>query len=160
MRRISIAVLILNLMLGTTMLAGEPFASKVSTPENPENDPDLALAILFVENVKVPDKEEVGVAAYPEAKIFQTTAAQAEMLPSVRLLSGDEIAQVVEFYKKELEGWKYKDFYGVHMFYTGNEQDAMFGKIPVIQIEDAEKFKNISATAKSAITIMYNVKTN
>ena len=158
MRRISISVLILNLIFGTILVAGEPFASKVSTPENPDNDPDLSLAIMIVENVKVPDNEEVGVAAYPEAKIFQTTVAQAGMLPSVRLLSADEISQVVEFYKKELEGWKYKDFYGVHMFYTGDEQDAMFGKIPVIQIEDAEKFNHIMSTAQSAITIMYDVK--
>ena len=82
------------------------------------------------------------------------------MLPSVRLLSEDEVTSVVGFYKKELEGWKYKDFYGIHMFYQGNEQDAMFGKVPVVQIEDAEKFKHISAAAKSTITIGYESKTD
>jgi len=156
--RIPGIIFIFVFCLSTILLAGEPFASKIAIPENPDNDPDLTLAIAFLENVKIPEKETVGVPAYPEAKIFQTTVAQAEMLPSVRLLSEDEITSVVEFYKKELEGWKYKDFYGIHMFFQGEEQDAMFGKVPVVQIEDAAKFKHISAAAKSVITIGYEIK--
>lgn len=150
--------MLLILLINSLILAGEPFAPKADIPGNPNDDPDLALAIIYLENIEVPDQEEVGVPAYPDAKIFQTNRAQGDMLPSVRLLSVDDLTKVVDFYKKELKGWKYKDFYGVHMFYNGKEQDAMFGKQPVVQIESAEKFNHIIADAKAAITIGYKLK--
>jgi hypothetical protein len=90
-----------SLILCSILFAEEPFAPVIEIPENPKNDPDLTLAIAFLNDVQVPDKDAVGVPAYPEAKIFQTTKAQAGMLPTVRLLSADKISDVVEFYKKE-----------------------------------------------------------
>jgi hypothetical protein len=156
--RFTVVFFILSFALSTFLFATEPFAAKVNIPENPDNDPDLALAIMFLKNIKVPDKEAVGLPAYPEAQIFQTTPAQAGMLPTVRLLTDDKIEKVVEFYKKELDEWKYKDFYGVFMFFYGDETEAMMGQIPVIQIEDAEKFTNILPSAKTAITIGYELK--
>jgi hypothetical protein len=124
--------LFLSLILCSILFADEPFAPVVDIPENPKNDPDLMLAIAFLNDVQVPDKDAVGVPAYPEAKIFQTTKAQAGMLPTVRLLSADEVSVVVEFYKKELTDWKHKDFYGIQYFYNGEEQKAMFGQEPLL----------------------------
>ena len=153
-----ITISLLILFINSILFAGGPFAPKADIPSNPNDDPDLALAIIYLENIEVPDQEEVGVPAYPDAKIFQTNRAQEDMLPSVRLLSLDNLTKVVDFYKTELRGWKYKDFYGVHMFYNGKEQDAMFGKEPVVQIESADKFKHIIADAKVAITIGFKPK--
>jgi hypothetical protein len=154
--KILYAILLSFIFLSTVLYAGEPFAPVVDIPENPKNDADLALAIMIVKDVKVPDNDVVGVSAYPDAKIFQTTQMQGEMLPAVRLLSTDDIEKVLKHYKDELKDWKYKEFYGIHYLFNGDEQKAMFGMAPVVQLEDAEKFTNIMATAKTVITIGYD----
>ena len=66
--------------------------------------------------------------------------AQAGMLPTVRLLSTDEVSTVIKYYKKELSDWESKDLYGTFTFFKGDETEAMMGQIPVIQIGSAEMF--------------------
>jgi len=50
----------------------DPFAIKADKPENPNNDPDITLASNFLDNVNIPEKEDVGFPPYNDAKIFQT----------------------------------------------------------------------------------------
>jgi hypothetical protein len=153
-RNLSYTILV-SLIFCSILNAGEPFAPKVEVPKNPNNDNDLTLAIAFLNDVIIPDKEEVGVPAYPEAKIFQTTKAQAGMLPTVRLLSEDAIKDVVAFYKEKLKDWKFKDYYGTQTFFKDDVQKAMFGQEPVIQIESADNFKKTMPSAHAVITIGY-----
>lgn len=134
----------------------QPFASKIDPPKNPDNDPEIAFAIQILSGVEVPDKSKVGVAPYPGAKIFQTTIAQSGMVPTVRLLSTDEVSTVLEFYKKELSDWKFKDLYGTNTFFKGDEMKALMCQEPVIQIASAELFSKTMPSAKTAITIGYN----
>jgi len=134
----------------------QPFASKIDSPKNPNDDPEIAFAIQILSGVEVPDKSKVGVAPYPGAKIFQTTIAQSGMVPTVRLLSTDEVSTVLEFYKKELSDWKFKDLYGTNTFFKGDEMKAMMCQEPVIQIISAELFSKTMPTAKTCITIGYN----
>ena len=143
-------------LLFSLQVLAQPYASKIDAPRNPNNDAEIALGIQILEGVTIPDVKEVGITPYPGAKIFQTTIAQSGMLPTVRLLSTDEVGAVTEFYKKELADWKSKDFYGIYTFFKGDEMKAMMMQGPVVQIESADKFKNLMPSAKSAITIGYN----
>ena len=150
--------LLLFLLLSSVTFA-QPFAPVASVPDNPNNDPDLALGIAFLKDVKVPDKSEVGIPAYPDAQIIATNQGQEEMLPSVRLVSADDIGQVIEYYKKELKDWKNEEFYGTYMFWSGEDKmNAMMGSEPVVQIEDGNKFANLVPGTKTAILIGYKNK--
>ena len=144
------------LLLLSIQTIAQPFASKIDPPKNPDNDPEIAFAIQILSGVEVPDKSKVGVAPYPGAKIFQTTIAQSGMVPTVRLLSTDEVSTVLEFYKKELSDWKFKDLYGTNTFFKGDEMKALMCQEPVIQIASAELFSKTMPTAKTVITIGYN----
>lgn len=136
-------------------IIAQPFAAKMDTPKNPTNDPEITLAIQILKGVEVPDTKDVGVSAYPDARIFQTTIAQSGMLPTVRLLSTDEVSAVKDYYKNELSDWKFKDLYGIFTFFKGDEMEAMMMQIPVIQIESAKLFRKTMPSAKTVITIGY-----
>ena len=47
------------------------------------------------------------------------------------------------------------EFYGVQYFYNGEEQKAMFGQEPVVQIGSAEDFQKTMPGANSVIIIGY-----
>ena len=142
------------LLLSSSVIA-QPYAPKIETPKNPNDDPEIALAIQILQGVSVPDRNEVGISLYPGAKIFQTTIAQAGMLTTVRLFSTDDVNTVTQYYKKELSDWKFKDLYGANTFFKGDEMKAMMCQEPVIQIVSAEMFSKTMPSAKSAITIGY-----
>ena len=135
--------------------ADEPFAPRADIPRNHKNDPEINLAIMFLKNVKIPTKQEVGVPAYPGSKIIQTDPGAADRLAMVRLLVIDPPEKVLAFYKKALTDWKYKDFYGTHSFFKGSENDAMMGKTPAIQIASADLFKKSMPAAKTTIGIWF-----
>lgn len=137
-------------------IIAQSFAPKIDTPKNPNNDPEIALAIQILQGVTVPDREEVGISPYPGAKIFQTTLAQSGMVATVRLFSTDDVNTVLEYYKKELVDWKFKDLYGANTFFKGDEMKAMLAQEPFIQIVGSEMFTKTMPNAKTAITIGYN----
>lgn len=148
-------VLFAQLLISIQIIA-QPFAPKIDPPKNPDNDPEIAFAIQILSGVDVPDKSKVGVAPYPGAKIFQTTIAQSGMVPTVRLFSKDDVSTVLEFYKKELSDWKFKDLYGTNTFFKGDEMKAMMCQEPNVQITSAELFIKTMPSAKTVITIGYN----
>jgi len=144
------------LLLFSIPIIAQPFAPKIDTPNNPNNDAEIALAIQILQGVTVPDRKEVGISPYPDAKIFQTTVAQSGMVATVRLFSADDVNTVLEYYKKELIDWKFKDLYGANTFFKGDEMKAMMAQEPFIQIISSEMFTKTMPTAKTAITIGYN----
>jgi len=143
------------LLLISFSISAQPYAVKMDAPKNPTNDPEITLAIQILESVEILDTKNVGVSAYPNARIFQTTIAQSGMLPTVRLLSSDEVSVVKEYYKNDLIDWKSKDLYGIFTFFKGDEMEAMMGQIPVIQIGNANLFSKTMPSAKTVITIGY-----
>ena len=152
MKRINTIAVILLLSI---TVAAQPYAPKIDSPKNPNNDAEIALAIQVLEDVTIPDIKEVGVSPYPGARIFQTTIAQAGMLSTVRLLSKDEVSVITDYYKKEMSDWKSKDLYGTYTFFKGDEMEAMMGQAPAIQIGSADMFSKTMPSAKYVITIGY-----
>lgn len=143
------------LLLLPFSISAQPFATKIDTPKNPQNDPEITFAIQILESAEIPDAKSVGVSAYPDAKIFQTTIAQSGMLPTVRLLSTDEVSAVKDYYKNELSDWELQDLYDVFTFFRGDKMKAMMMQIPVVQIQNADFFKKTMPSAKTVITIGY-----
>ncbi len=137
----------------------DPFAPKATVPDNPNNDPDIALMIQFISNAVIPDVESVGFPAYVDAKIFQS-ANPGELgspLAMIRTYSEAPMQEVIEFYKQKVSSdWSYKEFYGVHTLWKGDETEAMMSQIPIISITDADDFNNIWPNAKTIIAIYYN----
>jgi hypothetical protein len=136
----------------------DPFATKADMPQNPDNDPDITLASNFLKNVVIPDKEDVKIVAYKDARIFQTSkpGELGSPLYMVRTYSTDPSEKVIDFYKENIPAnWEYKDFYGTHYFWIGDENSAMMAQSPSIQISGAEEFKKMWPEANTIITIYY-----
>lgn len=134
-----------------------PFAPKAETPANPNNDPDIALSIQFLDQVIIPDRESVGFDAYEDAKIFQNAKAGELMSPlnMVRTFSEAPLESVIEFYKKQVpSNWVYKENYGLHSLWKGDEMKAMLTQIPIISIQTADDFNIVWSNAKT-ITVIY-----
>jgi hypothetical protein len=152
-----ISILLLLFLSLSSIISAQPYAPTAPIPDNPNNDPDIALGIMIMKAIQVPDKSDIDISAYPDAQIIQAAKGESGMLPTVRLVSSDEIKNVVEFYKNELNDWKYEDFYGVHMFWKGEDKmKAMMGQEPVVQVEDGEKYSNLVPGTKTAILIGYS----
>ena len=148
------SIIILLLLL----VSADPFATIAEMPENPDNDPDITLASNFLKNVIVPDKEDVGILPYKDVKIFQTSnpGELGSPLYMVRTYSNDTSEKVIDFYKENIPAnWEYKDFYGTHYFWIGDENSAMMAQSPSIQISGADEFKKMWPEANTIITIYY-----
>ena len=133
----------------------EQFAPKAKTPDNTNNDPQIAGTIMILQEVKIPDRSEVGFNPYPDSRVIQTTHIAQLGIPVIRLKSNDEMAKVVEFYKNDLSDWSYKNLFGTHMFWKGSEMEAMMGKIPNAQITTAEDYNKAWPDAQTIIVIFY-----
>jgi hypothetical protein len=136
----------------------DPFATKAEMPKNPDNDPDITLASNFLKNVVIPDKEDVGIVPYKNARIFQTSkpGELGSPLYMIRTYSTDPSEKVIDFYIENIPAdWEYKDFYGTLYFWTGDENSAMMAQSPSIQISEADQFKKTWPEANSIITIYY-----
>jgi hypothetical protein len=154
-----ISFFLLFAFLLSKLIFAQPFAPVVPIPENTKNDRELAFGIKMIKDVQVPDRSEVGVIAYPGAKIVQTNKGREGMLPSVRLVSSDDKNAVIEFYKKKLKDWKNEDVYGTYMFWKSKDKtSALMGSEPVIQIDDGKKYAKLVAGTKTTILIGYKKK--
>ena len=79
------------------------------------------LMVIFTSDVfsQVPG---MGIPLYPGASLSNKVAAGDMMpLPAAIFYSKDELSQVMAYYKKELNDWKYKESWGNHYFWTGRE---------------------------------------
>jgi hypothetical protein len=152
MKTITVSILLL------LWVTSDPFAPKAERPQNPNNNADISLAITFLENVTIPEKESVGFPAYPDARIFQTSkpGELGSPLNMVRTFSEAQVDEVVDFYKQNMpDDWENKDFFGINFFWSGDENQAMMAQIPSIQISNADDFKSIWPNANTIITIYY-----
>jgi hypothetical protein len=112
---------------GSSAAPRDAYAAKLPIPEEVPDGPGAELGVSMLESAKVPSKSEVGVPAYPGARVMSTMGATAmtvndervETLPAMAMLSTDETARVVEFYRGELSGWRHKEFMGSHWFWDG-----------------------------------------
>ena len=97
----------------------EPFAPLAKVPKDAK---DKELLTKQLAAIKVPTRKQVGVPPYPGAVIafaiegtkMELHGSNVRMLPVIKLLSKDSVADVVAFYVKALPDWTHKDLLGSH----------------------------------------------
>ena len=141
----------LSMLFLVSIAAAAPFAEKADGPANLDS---ASAAMLSA--VKVPDKSEVSIPAYPGAKIFQASPGQSNMLPMIRLLSTDDEAEVVKFYEQKLKGWKSEGFLGSYTWWEkGTKKDVFSGKTQFVEVGPAKLYNDMMPSAKTYIGIWY-----
>lgn len=98
-------------------LAGEPFAQKAQVPEDLGN----AYLATSARDAVIPDKERVGIPAYPGAVVIRTYAVDVrppayEGLPIVEMISTDDYQTVIDYYKKLLAQWGQAEMLSAYYF--------------------------------------------
>ncbi len=166
------AVMIVSVVLSsyTSVVASEPFASKVKLPDKIEN---RELWVELIKKWNIPAKDDVAVPAYPGAVIVGLTESgpmevnydTLMMLPSLTMASEDTPEQVVSFYKEKLKDWKHKNSFDMFdIFWIGpdefNNLDMEQGMtIPnVVVFEATSAQTDFMPKAKTTITIVYDPK--
>ena len=99
------------------LLAAVPFATR---PEVPADIADTYTGKTARDSI-IPSQERVGIPAYPGAVIVRTFAVDVrppkyEGLPIVELISADEYQTVVDYYKKQLPGWRNAELLSAYYF--------------------------------------------
>lgn len=95
----SILITLALLFLTTAAVGAEPFAPKADPPADP-SAPEAQLAVMYLQGAEVPDRKEVGIPAYPGARITQAAENVMNGLSRVVLLSEDPPAEVRGFLRK------------------------------------------------------------
>ena len=167
----TITLIFIILMISfTTIIAEEAFAPKIQIPEGIENHQYL---VMQVESWKVPDKDVIGIPAYPGAFIVAMMDGQVmevnddtiTTFPSLTIATSDDKAKVTAFYKEHLKDWKYKNAFemfdifwiGVDEFNNMDMTQAMTTENLVV-FDAMEGEPNFMPEAKTAITIVYKPK--
>lgn len=147
----------------------EAYAPKIKVPDAVKDDPEAGLEVMMINMAEVPGRSAVEQPPYPGAFVLQALPASEmainedrfQTLPSIRLLTTDDPAKVLEFYKEKLEGWTFGEGFGgmFQYLYRGDGEFDPMSKsgrtTPSVVITDAEGMYKVMPDAKTEITIHY-----
>lgn len=146
------------------------YAPKLSMPSKRPEHVEVPLAEMFLKSAQVPPASDVNIPAYPGARImstmaggrFDSSSGEGKQLPGMVLLSADDVDSVLAYYKEQLAGWQYQDFYGIHTFWNGPEDsnplDIMAGHsmLSLSELEEGEVQRLLWPEMRSKIDMMYD----
>lgn len=149
------------------VLAGSPFAPKITPPEKMES---RDMWVGMIEQWQVPDEKTVAVPAYPGAFVvacigaawMESNDVKTATLPAITLATEDEQEKVTAFFKEKLADWHYKNAFDMFdVFWTGSdefnnmdiEQAAVTPNVTIMAASAAQT--DFMPTAKTAIVIVY-----
>lgn len=146
------------------------YAPKLTMPRKKPDHVEVPLAEMFLKSAQVPVAANVNIPAYPGARIlstmaggaFDSSSGEGKSLPGMVLLSSGDLETVLNFYKEQLAGWQYQDFYGVHTFWNGpegsNPLDIMAGHsmLSLTQIEEGDVQRLLWPEMQTKIDMMYD----
>lgn len=123
----AVSLLTTAFVMWVAPLQGQAYAPPAPIPEAAENDPSMALAVMFLQQLDIPARADVPIPPYPGAVVIQTMASQTatgndeefDMLPVIVLVTTDPVDQVAAHYAAALEGWNTKTVFGQHYFWQG-----------------------------------------
>lgn len=142
-----------------------PFAPLVDLPDDISSSKISFLEAQTVQKSVIPSKEDVGVPAYPDAKILFTQTGnkanvngrQTALPDQVFLGTTAPFNTVVEFYKEHLKAWNFNEEDGSVIFFEENAttvpaEDPTLQKILLSPDDDT---RNLMPEAQTTIHIHY-----
>lgn len=153
------------ILLGICQAYAEPFAPLVDLPDDISSSNISFLEAQTVEKSVIPSKEEVGVPAYPDARILFTQTGNKATVDGIetslphRVFLGTTapLNTVVEFYTDRLDGWisKKEDTSVVFLKENATTTPAEDPTLQKILISLDDPTRNLMPKAQTTIDIHY-----
>jgi len=166
-----IMITILHILVSSALCFGEPFAPKVIPPSGISKESPDYFGVQILNASKVPEKDEVGVAPYPGAKVIQAKDAGPmevngqtyDCLKYIKILTPDNLDAVEAFYKDTLKDFRFKSEFGgmIRLFWKGENElspldPGMMCTTPNVSLSDtAGMYETLMPGAKTSIEITY-----
>jgi len=152
----------------------DAYAPMLVIPKKLPDDPGMPMMVMMANNTVMPSASEVNVPLYPGAQVMSAMAGMVmtsngvkeTSLPSMSLLSADEAAEVAAFYHEQLTGWRYKEFYGMHSFWNGDEDSnpmditGQFSLVSIISVPETDTLREVWPETRTRIDLRYEPAVN
>lgn len=147
----------------------DAYAPMLVIPKKLPDDPGMPMMVMMANNTVMPSASEVNVPLYPGAQVLSgmgsmemtSNGVKETSLPAMALLSADEIADVAAFYHENLSGWRYKEFYGMHSFWNGDEDSnpmditGQFSLVSIISVPETDTLREVWPETRTRIDLRY-----
>lgn len=157
-----------------TVTRPDAYAPMLVIPKKLPDDPGMQMMVMMSNNTVMPSASEVNVPLYPGAQVMSAMApmvmtsngVKETSLPAMSLLSADETADVAAFYHEQLTGWRYKEFYGMHSFWNGDEDSnpmditGQFSLVSIISVPETDTLREVWPETRTRIDLRYEPVVN
>ena len=156
---------------GTPAMVTRPdaYAPMLVIPKKLPDDPGMQMMVMMANNTVMPSASEVNVPLYPGAQVMSamgsmemtSNGVKETTLPAMSLLSADETAEIAAFYQENLSGWRYKEFYGMHSFWNGDEDSnplditGQFSLVSIVPVSETDTLRAVWPEMKTRIDLRY-----
>ena len=152
----------------------DAYAPMLVIPKKLPDDPGMQMMVMMANNTVMPSASEVNVPLYPGAQVLSamgpmemtSNGVKEATLPSMSLLSADETAEIAAFYHEQLTGWRYKEFFGMHSFWNGDEDSnplditGQFSLISIIPVSETDTLRVVWPEMRTQISLRYEPVVN
>lgn len=157
-----------------TVTRPDAYAPMLVIPKKLPDDPGMQMMVMMSNNTVMPSASEVNVPLYPGAQVMSamgpmemtSNGVKETTLPSMSLLSADETAEIAAFYHEQLTGWRYKEFYGMHSFWNGDEDSnplditGQFSLISITPVSETDTLRVVWPEMRNQINLRYEPVVN
>jgi len=147
----------------------DAYAPMLVIPKKLPDDPGMQMMVMMANNTVMPSASEVNVPLYPGAQVMSamgsmemtSNGVKETTLPAMSLLSADETAEIAAFYQENLSGWRYKEFYGMHSFWNGDEDSnplditGQFSLVSIVPVSETDTLRAVWPEMKTRIDLRY-----
>jgi hypothetical protein len=152
----------------------DAYAPMLVIPKKLPDDPGMQMMVMMANNTVMPSASEVNVPLYPGAQVMSAMGAmkmtangvEETTWPSMSLLSADETAEIAAFYQKQLTGWRYKEFFGMHSFWNGDEDSnpmditGQFSLVSITPVPETDTLRAVWPETRTRIDLRYEPVVN
>jgi len=157
-----------------TVTRPDAYAPMLVIPKKLPDDPGMQMMVMMSNNTVMPTASEVNVPLYPGAQVMSamgpmdmtSNGVKETTFPSMSLLSADETAEIAAFYHEQLTGWRYKDFFGTHSFWNGDEDSnplditGQFSLVSIVPVPEADILREVWPEMRTRIDLRYEPVVN
>lgn len=151
----------------------DAYAPMLVIPKKLPDDPGMQMMVMMANNTVIPSASEVNVPLYPGAQLMSamglmemtSNGVKETSLPSMSLLSTNETAEVVAFYREQLTAWQYKEFFGMHSFWNGDEDSnpmditGQFSLVSIVPVPETDSLRVVWPVMRTRIDLRYEPPT-